>query len=100
MNIDQRHIMPGDRVLAYDYFSFKNDKDTPWHILMLPATVTRRYGLIYITWQDVCYDDYGRQYGEPDRWLYPDLVDLQFDHMDRESKGHFTNGVSVVEYIR
>lgn len=92
--------MPGDRVLAADYRLYKNDKLTPWHTIKKLATVTRRYGSYYVSWANVCYDDYGRRWGEPDRWLYPDLVDLQFDHMDRESKGHFTNGVSVVEYIR
>jgi hypothetical protein len=36
------------------------------------------------------------RYGEPKVWLYPDLVDVRFDHDGRESHGHFTRGVEML----
>ena len=89
MNNDPRPIMPGDKVLVWDKHY---DKD-------MTATVVCRYGSWTMSHINVCYDDYGNRYGEPDRWLYPDLVDVEFDHRKGISHGHFTNGVSVVEQV-
>lgn len=101
MNADPRPIMPGDRVLAYDYRQFVNDKVTPARSLMLPATVVKRYGTKYKVPGTESWNPYtGEPIDGPQYWLYPDLVDVQFDHMTTISHGHFTNGVEVVEHRR
>jgi hypothetical protein len=75
-------IMPKDKVLAYDSLLYKNDKDTPLSITMKEATVVCRYG---------CRSTYNKE------WIYPDLVDVIFDHDKRLSKGHFTYGVKLLK---
>lgn len=76
--IDNRNILPDDKVLAYDNTLYKNDKDTPLSMTMKSATVLCRYG-------------YRSTYNP--NWIYPDLVDVIFDHNKRISKGHFTTGI-------
>ena len=75
-------IFPGTRVKAFDTTLYKNDKLTPLSMTMKPATVVCRYGY--------------RSYYHPE-WVYPDLVDVKFDHRkDYISHGHFTNSVELI----
>ena len=72
-------ILPGSRVKVFDGRLFVNDKATPLSVTMKPATVVKRYGY---------RSEYNRE------WVYPDCVDVIFDHWpERVSKGHFTNCV-------
>jgi len=81
----QQNIQHGDRVLVYDSRDFINDKVTPVSMLMRPATVVCRYG---------CKTRYS---GMDEDCVYPDLVDVLFDHRpERISHGHFTEGVDPV----
>jgi hypothetical protein len=74
-------IIIGSRVLVYDGINFVNDKLTPYHFLMKPATIVNRYGKI-----------------SPYHGNYPDLVDVIFDERPNEiSKGHFTDRVKILE---
>lgn len=85
MNNDSRNIMPGDRVKVFDGALFEDDITTPLAITFLPGTVVCRYGK-----KDRAIDQEGY-------WLYPDLVDILFDHRPKHiSHGHFTNGVEVI----
>jgi hypothetical protein len=80
--------MPGDRVKVFDHRLFVDDIKTPLFMTMQPATVVRRYGI-----PDKKYPICGISLGP-----YPDVVDVVFDREpDRESKGHFTNGVEILE---
>ncbi len=97
MENDPRAIFPGARVKVFDSSLFKDDISTPLSMTMQPATVLRRYGMKSISHANVSYGDYGEVYGKPDVWLYPDLVDVRFDYDGRESKGHFTKGVELLE---
>lgn len=97
MNADPRHIMPGDRVRAYDSSQFVNDVATPYRTLMLPGTVVARYGHKQKDCSNIAYGDWGTV-GEVCYWRYPDLVDVRFDHRERVSRGHFTTGVEVIDY--
>lgn len=82
MDPDPRPIMPGDRVMVFDRRLFKNDRATPLSVTVKPATVVRRYG---------------KRSPFNQEWVYPDLVDVLFDHRPgEESCGHFTNGVEVL----
>lgn len=71
-------IILGDKVLAFDRTLYINDKVTPLSVTMKLATVVCRYGT---------RSTYNRE------WIYPDLVDVIFDHNKRLSKGHFTYSV-------
>lgn len=80
-----KEIMPGDRVLVFDYLLFKNDISTPLSVTMKPATVICRYGM-WSGWY------------ENERYCYPDLVDVKFDHRpELISHGHFTSGVKRIK---
>lgn len=93
MNNDSRNIYVNDRVLVFDHRLFIDDIKTPLSFTMRPATVTCRYG--YKSIHDYSeYDDYGRKYESIQTHIYPDLVDVVFDHRPEQiSKGHFTTGV-------
>lgn len=72
----KRILMPGDRVEVFDNTLFCDDISTPLSVTMKPATIVCRYGR-------------KSQFG-----IYPDLVDVVFDHRpERVSKAHFTNFV-------
>jgi hypothetical protein len=72
-------IMPGDRVMVFDYRLFKDDKLTPLSHTVRPATVVCRYGI----------KEHGR--------TYEDLCDVLFDHRNEHvSHGHFTYGVKRI----
>jgi hypothetical protein len=72
-------IMPGDRVIVFDTRLYVDDRTTPLTHTMRPATVLRRYGF------------------RSDRFgVYPDCVDVRFDHRPEESRGHFTDYVKLV----
>ena len=73
-------IMPGDLVIAFDSRLFKDDVSTPLSYTKGIAKVIRRYGY--------------RSTYNPD-WIYPDLVDLLFDHNPNISHGHFTETVTL-----
>lgn len=79
-------IMPGDRVMVFDPRLFVDDKSTPSSMTMKPATVVCRYGYKQPA---VPFEE-----GAKD-WIYPDLVDVEFDHRGL-SKGHFTYGVKRI----
>lgn len=65
-------ILPDSRIMVYD-----GETDA-----FKPATVICRYG-------------FRSTYNE--RWIYPDNVDVRFDHRpDRISHGHFTDGVRKI----
>lgn len=72
-------IMPGSRVLAFDFLLYRDDVSTPLSVTMRPATVVCRYGIR------------SRQFG-----IYPDLVDLIFDHRPDEIRSNFTNGLKEI----
>ena len=77
-------IEHGSRVLVYDARDFIDDARTPCSMLMRPAVVVCRYGK---------KTDYGSG-----PVLYPDLVDVVFDHRPSSvSHGHFTDCVLLVE---
>ena len=87
MNNDPRQIMPGTRVLVFDYTIFKDDVKTPLSQTLKKATVVCRYGSLKET-----YSISGTTLGP-----YPDLVDVVFDHRpERVSHGHFTSGVEII----
>ncbi len=80
-NVDA--VRNGDRALVYDSRDFVNDRVTPCSLLMRPATVLARYG---------SKTDYGSG-----PVLYPDLVDVIFDHRPFEvSHGHFTEWIEPI----
>jgi len=84
MRNDPRNLMPGDRVLVFDWRLYKRDDITPLDFTMRPATIVRRYGQVAL------YSPITELADGP----YPDLVDVQFDHRPGEiSRGHFTDGV-------
>lgn len=75
-------IQIGSRVKVFDGTLFINDTKTPLSFTVRLATVTRRYS-------------YQSTYN-PD-WIYPDVVDVCFDHRPHQiSHGHFTEGVQEV----
>lgn len=87
-NVDNQNILPLARVMAFDPSLFRDDVSTPLSATVKPATVVCRYGY-RSKWMD---DMYGKDVG-----LYPDLVDLSFDHRpSRISHGHFTSGVTFI----
>ena len=82
-----REIMPGDRVSVFDPRLFVDDWSTPLSVTFRPATVVCRYG------KKVFY-----QASMEKPWVYPDLVDVEFDHRPGViSKGHFTDGIKALE---
>ena len=86
LEFDEREIFPGTRVLVFDPRLSVDDVKTPLTTTMQPATVLRRYG--YKTKPDFMTET---------GWTYPDVVDVRFDHDGRESRGHFTYGVEVID---
>ena len=79
-------ILPGSRVLVFDWRLYKDDVSTPLTHTMRPGTVVSRYG------SQVVYSE-GDQ---PCR--YPDLVDVRFDHSPGDvSREHFTHLVEPLE---
>lgn len=81
MTSEQAKILPGVKVKVFDYRLFIDDKKTPLSLTMQLATVIRRYGK--------------RSEYNPS-WIYPDLVDIVFDRDGKESKGHFTDYITIV----
>lgn len=81
LTLEQNKIMPNNKVLVFDSTLFINDKDTPLSMTMKSAKIICRYG--------------NRSTYNPN-WIYPDLVDVIFDHDKRLSKGHFTHGVELI----
>jgi hypothetical protein len=69
--------------MVFDPLLYRDDKTTPISHTMRPATVVARYGL--------------REYVGGCLAIYPDLVDVLFDHRPgRVSGGHFTRTVEVI----
>jgi hypothetical protein len=81
MQNDDRNILPGNRVLAFDTSLYVDDKKTPLSFTMREGTVLCRYG---------CRSTYNTN------WTYPDMVDVLFDWSQKVSKGHFTTGVNII----
>lgn len=73
--------LPGARVLVFDHLLYRDDVSTPRSFTMRPATVVARYGK--------------RSQYNPS-WIYPDLVDVLFDHRPNVSHGHFTDYVEAL----
>lgn len=76
---------PETRVLVFDALIFKNDIDTPLSMTIKSATVIKWYG-----------------YRHPKHGIYPNMVDIIFDHRpDRVSHGHFVDvaGIPYIEKI-
>ena len=96
MKNDPRNILPGDRVKVFDPRLFKDDVTTPLSFTMQAGTVVSRYGQKTVSYANVCYDDYGAKFGEPDVWLYPDLIDVLLDRDGKVSHGHFTTGAEII----
>ncbi len=72
-------ILPGTRVSAFCLFANITSNNGGF----MPGTVVCRYGY--------------RSIYKP-KCIYPDNVDICFDHeLDRISYGHFTDGVEVIE---
>jgi len=69
-------ITPGTHVEVFDNSLYKNDLLTPSSVTLKEAVVVCRYGKVSTL-----------------GWRYPDLVDVQFLHDGRISKGHFTDMV-------
>ena len=83
-----KELWPGTRVMAFEPTLFKNDVDTPLSVTSSPATVVCWYGYV----SEYMEKEYGRANA-----LYPDLVDVIFDHdLSRISHGHFSDGVSLI----
>ena len=83
---DYMTLMPGDRVMVFDPRLYIDDFKTPLSVTVKPATVIARYG------KKINSNFTGNK-----DWIYPDLVDVQFDHRPNEvSKGHFTDGVKRI----
>lgn len=80
----EKPILPGSRVRVFDYRLFKDDKSTPLSYTMREATVVARYS-------KKCYYPVSEM-----TYIYPDLLDVVFDHDDCMSKGHFTYAVEVL----
>ena len=88
-------LLPGTRVIVYDYSLFQDDKKTPAKTLHLPATVVRHYG------------ELEQRYTLNELILgpYSSCVDVIFDHREhlphenlcRVSRGHFTTGIQLME---
>jgi hypothetical protein len=84
MKENQMELFNGDRVIVNDNRLYINDVKTPPEIVNKPATIIRRYGI---------RSEYNAN------WIYPDCIDVQFDHRDEGdiSHGHFTNGAIPIE---
>ncbi|HEV8434224.1 MAG TPA: hypothetical protein VGR95_12485 [Thermoanaerobaculia bacterium] len=72
MSAFMRELWPGTRVIVFDPTLYVNDTATPPSVTMREATVLRWYG------------KRSEFFG-----VYPNLVDVRFDHDGRESQGHF-----------
>lgn len=68
---------PGTIVRVFDTRLYKNDKETPPSVTIKLATVKRWYGK---------KSTYSGQ-----TVTYPSLIDIEFWHSGRESKGHFAD---------
>jgi hypothetical protein len=75
----------GTRVIVFDSRLYKDDVTTPSAQTRQPATVLRHYGEPL-------------QHYSKDLHLgpYESLIDVQFDHDGRISKGHFTWGIELI----
>lgn len=69
---------PGTRVKVFDSRLCKDDVSTPIEVTIKSATVVSWYG------------KKSQRFG-----IYPSLIDVQFDHDLRVSKGHFANPIYV-----
>jgi hypothetical protein len=99
LNVEDNRIVPGCRVLASSpSFKFINDKETPWRSSLVPATIVCRYGEKQIWHHNMFTNVYGETIGEPDIWLYPDMVKLIYDEEPtRIYSGRFTDSVVVMD---
>ena len=79
-----KNLFPGTRVKVFDHLLFKDDKSTPLSHTVRPAIVIKWYGYVSL-WME---REYGREAA-----IYPDLVDVKFDHREQISHGHFSDGV-------
>lgn len=80
-------ILPGFRAMVYDMWAngrkgyYENKGE------MKAATVMCRYGYV----SEYMEQEHGRKAA-----IYPDCVDVIFDHDGRLSKGHFTEGIKAI----
>ena len=81
-------LAPGTKVKVFDCTLYKNDKLAPLSVTMKPATVVKHYGELA---HKCLINDL--QLGP-----YESMIDVVFDHRpERESCGHFTSGVELLE---
>ena len=80
-------LWPGTRVIAFDSSLFKDDISTPLSYTRRAGTVVKWYGYVSAYMEREC----GRENA-----LYPDMVDIQFDHKPNVSRGHFSDGVEII----
>lgn len=83
-------LMPGDRIMLFNYRLWKDDKTTPLSVTMQPCTVLNRYGKMKTRYPGL-HDD--EQLGP-----YEDLIDVNFDNGGK-SEGHFTYNVQECDII-
>lgn len=76
----EQPFYPGTRVKVFNTRVYRDDVTTPLSMTMQPATV--------IAW-------YGRRSWH-EEWIYPSMIDVQFDSDPRVSHGHFTEFVEVL----
>ena len=75
-------VFPGTRVKVFDHRLFKDDKTTPLSETMQLATVVQRYG---------------RRNAFDSTFVFPDLIDVEFDYRPGEiSRSHFTDYAEVI----
>jgi hypothetical protein len=82
-----RELWPGTRVMAFDSLLFKDDISTPLKYTTRAGIVVKWYGEVSEWMEREC----GRENA-----LYPDLVDIKFDHREQISHGHFSDGVEII----
>lgn len=75
-------VLPGTRVKVFDHRLFKDDQTTPLSETMQLATVVQRYG---------------RRNALDPTFVFPDLIDVEFDYRPGEiSRSHFTDYAEVI----
>lgn len=72
-------VVKGSRIIMWDSKSYKSDSSTPYDSILFPATVVCRYG-----------------YRSANFGIYPDVVDVEFDHRKGVSKAHFLDKIHSV----
>ena len=88
ISLDLNVILPGFRAMVFDPWA--NGREGYWNNKgeYRAATVIKRYGFVS-EWMEAAH---GREAA-----IYPDCVDVIFDHDGRVSKSHFTEGLRMIK---